>query len=63
MRICFEIPGRPVPQERPFVTRYGTFDRKKSKRAKELVRMLAIAARQREKLEVSEVPFTVWMNF
>jgi len=41
-KIDFWVHGKPIPQERPFVTRHGTFDRKRSKAAKEIIRLRAL---------------------
>ena len=45
MNISFEIPGRPVPQERPIHLRSGwAYDPPKSKAAKRIIRGYAIKA-------------------
>lgn len=44
MSLSFTIPGIPIPQERPFVTRHGTFDRKRSKDAKKVIAQYALYA-------------------
>jgi len=43
----FTIPGRPVPQERPRVTRYGAYDPTKSRKAKRVVAQYGLAELRR----------------
>lgn len=47
------FPGIPKPQERPFVTRHGTFDRPESKRVKMDIRSRAIAELLKNKWKIS----------
>ena len=62
--ISFTIPGRPQPQERPFVLKAGwTMDRPASKRAKNMVYTLGLNARQIARASVSDANFAVRMVF
>lgn len=61
--ITFTITGKPVPQERRGVSRYGrAYDPKKSKDAKEVVYVLAKKARPAG-MKPSERSFTIAMAF
>lgn len=61
--IRFAFDGKPQPQERPFVTRFGTFDRKKSKRSKAELALVAKLAAERQKWEFEHGPVTVQLRF
>ena len=63
MKHAFIIPGKPVPQERPYVTRTFTRDRPRSKNAKAYVWAIAVAARTESGAGVSRRPFRVSLNF
>lgn len=63
MKVNFVIPGKPLPQQRPYVTRNGTFDRKQSKDAKLAIAVLGTGARVRSKSIVSVKPFRVILVF
>ena len=55
MEITFTIPGKPIPQERPLVLRRGwTIDRPRSKKAKQLIALVASARRRTLKFAILE---------
>lgn len=57
------IPGKPIPQERPFVTRHGTFDRPRSKAEKNRIGFLLAAAKIAQKWQIAEGPVSVELFF
>lgn len=63
MTFNFTIPGKPVPQERPYVTRHGAFDRPKSAAAKRTVRLIAQGARSKARFTASKGDFGVSCMF
>lgn len=58
-----EIDGTPRPQQRPFFTRRGTFDRPESKRLKDGIRSLAIAELLKCKWKISSGAIAVFLEF
>lgn len=61
--IEFFIPGRPIPQERPFVTRRGAFDRPRSKARKAEIAIYARKAAVEQKWKMTDKPFGIHMLF
>ncbi len=44
-KISFTIEGQPLPQERPYLKRRGTFDRQRSKQEKARIKTIALPYR------------------
>ena len=53
------LPWKPVPQERPYVGHRGSFDRPKSRQAKQAVRLVALNEKQRAHWTASKADFGV----
>lgn len=51
--ITVVIPGKPIPQERPYVTRYGAFDRPKSKAEKKRIGLLFSVAKAKSNYQTA----------
>jgi Holliday junction resolvase RusA-like endonuclease len=64
MIVKFEVPGKPVPQQRPRVMRGGwAFDPAKCVKAKKAVRMIALAHANKMRWKASNSRFGVTLMF
>ena len=62
--LCFEVPGRPVPQERPYFAQGRAFDRPQSHAKKMEIGLLAKLAMKRSSWHYpSEMPISVTLRF